>query len=215
MHKDNKMKNNKHIAKAMVLAAAFFLTPALASDVYIDQIGDDVQINITQNNGMNLVNTDPNPAVVHGDGIRIDVLQDGDQNTADISLSNNSDGTVLDYSATGSFNELTVDLATAIDNEIRATVDGDNNTISVCGDLACTASMTVSDTVNVIDIDGSYNTVRLALDSKSSVNTVVIDGGSIGNGNTVDITQTGATGGHVTNVGIAGGSNSVTIIQGQ
>jgi hypothetical protein len=209
------MKNNKNIAKVLVVTAAFFVTTAWASDVYIDQIGDDVQVNITQNNGMNWVNTDPNPAVVHGDGIRIDVLQDGDQNTADISLSNNSDGTVLDYSATGSFNELTVDLATAIDNEIRATVGGDNNAISVCGDLSCTASMTVNDTVNVIDIDGSYNTVRMALDSESSVNTVAIAGGSINNGNTVDIVQTGATGGHITNVGIAGGSNAVTIIQGQ
>jgi hypothetical protein len=200
---------------AVAVSAVFLTSTVWASDVFIDQVGDDTIINITQTNGMNIVNTQSNPATVSGDGIRIDMLQDGDGNTADINLSNNSDNTVIDYSAVGSFNDFTVNFSTAIGNEIRATVNGDNNAISVCGSLNCSASSSVTDTVNVIDIDGSYNTVRLAVNSRDAVNTISITGGSIGNGNTVDISQSGAAGGHITNVGIVGGSNAVTIVQGQ
>jgi hypothetical protein len=199
----------------LAVSAVFLASTAWASDVFIDQVGDDTIINITQTNGMNIVNTQGNPATISGDGIRIDMLQNGDGNTADINLSNDSDNTVIDYSAVGSFNDFVVDFATAIGNEIQATVDGDNNTISVCGNLDCTASVTVADTDNVIGVVGSYNTVRLALDSRNAVNTISITGGSINNGNTVDISQSGTAGGHVTNVGIVGGSNAVTIIQGQ
>jgi len=207
------MKNYKNTATAAI-ATLLMMPLAWASDVYIDQIGDDVEINITQNNGMNRVNTDTSPAVVHGDGIRLDLDQDGDLNVADINLSNSSDGTILDYEATGSFNELTVDLSNAIDNEMSITVDGDNNAVSICGDLACTNSASVNDTVTTVDIDGSYNTVRFALNADNARNTVNITGGSINNGNSVDVTQHSGTD-HVVNVGIAGGSNAVTIIQGQ
>ena len=205
------MKNIKIIAAA---AALSMMPLAWASDVYIDQTGDDVEINITQNNGMNRVNTDTNPAVVSGDNIKIDIEQDGDLNVADINLSNSSDGTILDYEATGSFNELTVDFATAINNEMSITVDGDNNAVSICGDLACTNSASVDDTVTTVDVDGSYNTVRFALNADNVRNTVNITGGSINNGNSVDVTQNSGAD-HVVRVDIAGGSNAVTIIQGQ
>lgn len=205
------MKNIKIIAAA---AALSMMPLAWASDVYIDQTGDDVEINITQNNGMNRVNIDTNPAVVSGDNIKIDIEQDGDLNVADINLSNSSDGTILDYEATGSFNELTVDFATAINNEMSITVDGDNNAVSICGDLACTNSASVDDTVTTVDVDGSYNTVRFALNADNVRNTVNIAGGSINNGNSVDVTQNSGAD-HVVRVDIAGGSNAVTIIQGQ
>lgn len=206
------MKTNKNTIA--VLVAAMMAASAWASDVYIDQIGDDTQINITQTQGMNTVNTDGAPAVVNGDGIRINLVQQGDLNTADINLRTGSDGTLLDYSAVGSFNDLTVDLATAIDNKIDVTVNGDNNTVSVCGNLACTASASVNDTINVVNVDGSYNSVRFALGASSSVNTVSITGGGVGTGNTVDIVQTNGVG-HVSNVAIAGGTNTVLITQGQ
>ena len=195
---------------AVTLSAAFFVSTTWASDVYIDQIGDDVQIDITQRNGMNVVNTDGDPAIISGDGIRMDILQDGDLNTANIYLRNNSDGTILNYSALGSFNELLVDFSNAIDNQVDIDVDGDNNIVSVCGDLACDSSASVNDTVTVASIEGNANTVRFALNANNSTNNLAIDG----NANTVDVTQ-GSGANHVTNIGIVGGSNSVTIIQGQ
>jgi len=194
----------------LAVSAVFLASTAWASDVFIDQVGDDVQINITQTNGMNTVNSDGDPAIVSGDNIRIDMLQDGDLNTADIKLRNNSDGTILDYSAVGSFNEFVIDFATAIDNEVTVDVRGDDNIISVCGNLACTSSASVSDTINVINVDGNVNTIRFALNANNSNNNLSIDGSN----NSVDLTQSSGSG-HATNVGIVGGGNAVTIIQGQ
>jgi hypothetical protein len=208
------MKTNKSTALAILIAAVFTASSAWASDVYIDQTGDDVEINITQNNGMNTVNSDGSPAVISGDGIRVDLLQDGDLNTASINLGNDSDGTILDYSATGSHNDLTVNLSTAINNSIDITVLGDSNSVSVCGNLTCTDSASVDNTVNVVNIDGDHNSVRFALNASNANNTVSITGGSIGNGNSVDITQNSGAN-HVTNIGITGGGNAVTIVQGQ
>jgi hypothetical protein len=195
---------------AAALSAVFFVSTTWASDVFIDQIGDDVQIDITQRNGMNIVNTDGDPAIISGDGIRIDFLQDGDQNTANIYLRNSSDGTILNYSTLGSFNDLLVDFSTAVDNQMDIDVEGNDNSMSVCGNLACTNSASVSDTVTVANITGNDNTVRFALNASSSTNNLAITG----NTNTVDVTQSSGAS-HITNIGIVGSSNIVTIIQGQ
>ena len=203
------MKTKKNTAIA-IMVSAVFASSAWASDVYIDQTGDDVQINITQNSGMNWVNSDSSPAIISGDGIRINMLQQGDQNTADINLRNGSDGTILNYSAVGSFNEFIIDFATAIDNEVSVDVKGDTNEISICGNLACTSSVSVSDTINVINVDGNVNTVRFALNASNSNNTLSINGSN----NAVDLTQSSGSE-HATNVGIIGGGNAVTIVQGQ
>jgi hypothetical protein len=204
------MKNNKRTVRAILAAAVLVSSSVWASDVYIDQTGDDVQINITQNSGMNWVNSDGSPAIISGDGIRINMLQQGDQNTATINLRSGSDGTLLDYSNIGSFNEFNVDLATAINNEIDVVVDGDTNEISICGNLACTSSASVDNTINVINVDGNVNTVRFALNASNSNNSLSI----AGNTNTVDLTQSSGSG-HATNVGIIGSGNAVTIVQGQ
>jgi hypothetical protein len=204
------MKNNKRAVRTILAAAVLVSSSVWASDVYIDQTGDDVQINITQNSGMNWVNSDSNPAIISGDGIRIDMLQQGDLNTANIKLRDDSDGTLLDYSNIGSFNEFNVDLATAINNEIDVVVDGDTNEISICGNLACTSSASVDNTINVINVDGNVNTVRFALNASNSNNTLSINGSN----NAVDLTQSSGSE-HATNVGIIGGGNAVTIVQGQ
>jgi hypothetical protein len=201
----------KNYAAIMFLVAGMFAgTNALASDVFMEQSGDDVLINITQTNGMNIVNTQNNPSIVDGDGIRIDMLQDGDGNSADIYLGNNSDGTILDYTAIGSFNELTVDLSNAIDNSMTIGVEGDNNRVSVCGNLACTTSASVNDTINVINVDGSSNNIRFALNANNSRNTVNVTGDT----NSVDLTQSSGAS-HIANVSIIGGNNTVSITQGQ
>jgi hypothetical protein len=213
------MKNNKRAVRAILAAAVLVSSSVWASDVYIDQTGDDVQINITQTNGMNKINTQNDAAVVSGDEIRINMLQQGDLNTADINLRSGSDGTILNYSAVGSFNEFIIDFATAIDNEVSVDVKGDTNEISICGNLACTSSASVSDTINVINVDGNVNTVRFALNASNSNNTLSIKGSN----NAVDLTQSsgpvqpGQPGqpGHTTNVGIIGSGNAVTIVQGQ
>jgi hypothetical protein len=165
---------------------------------------------------MNRVNTDSDPAVVSGDNISITIDQDGDMNEADIKLRSGSNNTTLNYSSTGNFNDFSIDLLGAVGNETQVTVLGDENSISICGDLACTSSSSANDTTNIIDVDGHFNNVRLALGSDDAINTININGGTSSlTGNTVDITQTGATGGHITNLGITGGSNAITIIQGQ
>lgn len=208
------MKKSFIVATLVVITSALSLA-ANASDVYINQSGENTTIDILQESGMNRVNTDAEPAIISGDGIQIDIVQDGDLNIADIFLRSGSDNTILDYIAFGDLNVLLADFSNALNNEILIDIDGSANEISLCGDLECMVSSTVADTKNTINIDGDYNQIRMALANSDAENFLDITGGSINHGNTVDITQTGSGPGHITWVMIDGSSNSVTIVQSQ
>ena len=200
----------------IAVMTALWASAVWASDVYIDQAGSDVSIDILQQGGSNTINSENSPAVIQGDGISIDITQDGTGNTGSLNLANTSSGTTIDFVFLGDFNEFEVDFSTAIDNTLTFDVEGNNNVIRVCGDLACTSSSSVSDTTNIVNIDGLDNTVNLALGSDGATNTIDITGGSLGLGNTVDLVQTGTvTNGHTVDLTIDGDDNSVNITQGE
>jgi hypothetical protein len=227
------MIKNYYGAMAFVMSAIFAGSGAVASEVYIEQAGDTGVFNITQSNGANTVGTSATPAVFSGNNIQVDIIQDGTLNTAAISAVSATD-TVIDYTATGSSNSLEIDIGSS-DNRLTVVKNGDNNHVSMCGanDLStaaaatnqitgsvaagartvgCTSEITVVDTTNIIDINGSSNAVNLALASANANNTVTIGGVNPSDYNAVNITQSG-TGLHTTAITIDGNTNTVNLTQ--
>ena len=168
---------------ATVLASQVF-----ASEVYIDQAGGAVNVDVLQQNGANRINTESDPAIINGNDINIAVIQDGDGNEMDLYLQQGADSTNFVYSATGDMNTIVANIYGGIDNDFTATL----------------TTMTVT---------GSNNEVNLAYDSANATNNIDIGANTSSNYNVVNLTQTTANGYNNVNMSIDGDSNTVDILQ--
>jgi hypothetical protein len=207
---------------AWVMAAIFAGSGAQASDVYVDQAGDTGTFNITQSNGVNRVGTISTPSVFSGNNITVDIIQNGTLNEADIQAISATD-TIINYDAQGSSNILEIEIGNS-GNELNVVKTGDGNRVTMCGTndgagavagatASCSTAVGVVDTLNNINIDGSNNSVNLALASANAVNNIDI-GTSLtpSNDNVVNIVQSG-NGLHNVGLVINGDTNLVNITQ--
>jgi hypothetical protein len=209
---------NRSKLSAALLAALFFGTGALASEVYIEQAGSGVTVNITQTGAGHVVGKAANstdPSVIEGNSINIDILQDGSNNVASIQLINSSDSTDIDYISRGDDNLINIGVNGGTGNIIEVTKDGDDNTVNVCKTVLsgnCSAGIEVTDTDNTVNIAGSRNTVNMALASADSVNVINVGQTTISNDNTINLTQTNNAI-NLVNVSVDGDNNTLTIVQ--
>ena len=189
----------------------------LSNDIYIDQIGDSLDLDITQDGSNNQIGNSTTDVTLAGDNMTFSITQTGNTNTIAAVIK----GTT--YTGTWSFtgNSNTVDLlcssATTGDCDtvtLNITTTGDSNTFDFdIGETADASSSTVNFTLTgdntdvVAAIDGqsvvatvtSNNSTSLATTSASSDEgnaiTFNIDGDGDANGHTVilDITGGGST----------------------
>lgn len=215
------MKSN--ILLALLLTTTLG-TAAFASEVYIDQAGSSTTIDITQTGTANRVGTAANQSVVDGNNIDIDLVQTGSNNEADLQLTLASTSTVIDYDTTGDTNILDVAIGGGTGNSLTSLITGDDNRITMCAtnDLAgfstatdtpyCATSMTVNDTTNIANINGSRNQINLELDSANATNTINVGPNLISNDNVINLTQTGADV-HTVTLNVDGDTNVINILQ--
>ena len=184
---------------------------ATTNKVYIDQSGQNVNINIEQTGAGNVFGKVDDPVYLRGDDQTVISIQTGN---------NNSILMGVDSSATG---------ADKADITIRQI--GDNNTADIrCGlgaDVNCDSlDMNVRFTGNSNEFKflGSGANITTSIDVAGSSNKVTIDALStngsqtlkfIGDFNTVNMTQTGQAGlfGHSAWLDFTGSSNSITTQQ--
>ena len=215
------IKNNYKSMTIIVAAIFVMLGTAVASEVYIEQAGDTGTFNITQSNGDNRVGSVGTPSAFSGNAIAVDIIQNGTLNEADLSVLTASD-TIIDYTATGGSNILEVEISDS-GNSLTVVKTGDFNRVTMCGTndgagaiagatAACSTSVGVVDTTNVINITGDSNSVNLALASANANNTVNIGQTTPSDDNVVNIAQSGA-GSHTTAITIDGNTNLVNVTQ--
>jgi hypothetical protein len=150
---------------AILLASGMVSTGALANDVYVEQIGDNSIISITQTGAGNLVNgnvggtgnTD-DAAIIRGDLNDVTISQIGVGNTISMIINNETSGfgSTVVVSADGSSNNQTIGCGTAVSSDcnasvIRSEITGNNNN----------TVQTLSGGVvqSKIAINGNYNNV--------------------------------------------------------
>ena len=180
---------------AILLASGMVSTGAWANDVYVEQIGDNAIVSITQTGAGNMVNGNvgglgsvDDPALILGDLNNVTISQIGAGNIASLIINNPGTGSTVVVSADGSSNTQTIGCGTALS-------------------ASCNASIIRSEITG-----NSNNTVQMlsggAVQSKISIN---------GNWNNVTHTATGA-GLHsgeimVSGSGVSGAANAVTLTQ--
>ena len=203
-----------------LMMAGMLSSGAWANDVYVEQIGDNSTVSITQTGAGNLVNgnvdgtgnTD-DAALIRGDLNDVTINQIGASNTISMIINNESNGTgsTIVISADGSNNNQTIGCGTALSSDcnastIRSEITGNNNN----------TVQTLSGGVvqSKIAINGNYNNVtHTASGAGQHSGEITVSGSGVsGAANAVTLTQSGAM---TKNAVITsnGSNNNVIVIQ--
>ena len=214
----------------MILAVLAVSSTAFANDIYIEQVGDTLDLDITQDGTDNEFGDSTTDATLTGDDMTFSITQTGSTNKIDAIIKGN------DYTGTwvftGDSNEVDMKCAStsAVDCEtvtVNITTTGDDNIYKVyVGENSdadnLTANFTVTGDGNVVDVnnDATASDVTVTLNNASSSASGTINNVGSGlttgsGGNYVDIDQYGAgdSAGHSITLGVVGGGNNVKILQ--
>ena len=209
-------KVRANMLKILTVLLMLFGSTAFANEIYIDQVGDNLDLDITQDGQNNKVGTDQADMTLSGDDMTFAITQTGNTNSI-VATIKGTDYTGS-WTFTGDNNE--VDLlcdsseagnCASVTLNITATGDDQDYTINV-GESASAdnmiANFTVTDdgTVITADVDGESAAITVTVNKNSSlVNTDnVID---------IDIAGDGDVDGHTQIISIKGKGNNVKVDQ--
>lgn len=219
----NIIKNSDRMLKKLLVALAvsgLMSAGAWANDVYVEQIGDNSIVSITQTGAGNLVNgnvggtgnTD-DAALIRGDLNNVTINQIGAGNTLALIINNETNGTgaTVVVSADGSNNTQTIGCGTALSSScnasiIRSEITGNNNN---------TVQMLSGGVVkSTIAVNGNYNNVTHTASGVGlhSGEITVSGSGSNGAANAVTLTQSGALAKNAV-ITSNGSNNNVSVTQ--
>ena len=185
---------------AILMTAAMLSSGAWANDVYVEQIGDNSSVSITQTGAGNMVNGNiggtgnvDDMALIKGDLNDVTVNQIGAGNILSIVLNNESNGTgaTVVVSADGSNNTQEISCGTALSSSCNASVirseitGNNNNTVQTLSGGAVQSK---------IAINGNWNNVTHTASGvgQHSGEITVSGSGTSSIANAVTLTQSGA-----------------------
>jgi len=205
---------------AILMTAAMLSSGAWANDVYVEQIGDNSSVSITQTGAGNMVNGNiggtgnvDDMALIKGDLNDVTVNQIGAGNILSIVLNNESNGTgaTVVVSADGSNNTQEISCGTALSSSCNASVirseitGNNNNTVQTLSGGAVQSK---------IAINGNWNNVtHTASGVGQHSGEITVSGSGTSNlANAVTLIQSGA---HTKNAVITsnGSNNNVIVTQ--
>ncbi len=191
-----------------------------ANDVYMEQIGDNSIVSITQTGAGNLVNgnvggtgNNDDAAIIRGDNNNVTINQIGASNTVRMVINNESNGTgaTVVVSADGSNNTQTIGCGTALSSTcnasiIRSEITGNNNNT--------VQTLSGGVTQSKISVNGNYNNVTHVASGigQHSGEIVVSGSGTSSVANAVTLTQSGVSAKNAV-ITSNGSNNNVTVTQ--
>jgi hypothetical protein len=186
---------------AILMVSGTISSGAWANDVYVEQIGDNSSVSITQTGAGNTVNGNvggtgnaDDAAIIRGDLNDVTISQIGASNTISMIINNETSGagSTVVISALGSGNNQTIGCGTAVSSDcnasvIRSEITGNNNN----------TVQTLSGGVvqSKIAINGNYNNVTHTASGVGAHNGEITVSGSGTStvANAVTLTQSGAS----------------------
>jgi hypothetical protein len=184
---------------AILMASGMLSSGAWANDVYVEQIGDNAIVSITQTGAGNLVNGNvgglgnvDDPALILGDLNDVTISQIGSGNQISMIINNPGTGSTVVVSANGNDNTQTIGCGTALSSTCNA------STISsqITGNNNNTVQMLTGGVVkSTIAINGNWNNVtHTASGAGAHSGEITVSGSGVsGAANAVTLTQSGAT----------------------
>lgn len=220
----------KIISIYFLILGLAFVTSATANDIYIEQIGDTLDLDITQDGTGNEFGDSTADAELTGDAMTFAITQTGNLNKIDAKIDGN------DYTGTwvftGNNNEvdLTCDSTSGVNCEnvtLNITTTGNSNLFDIyigesadSEDLVGNFTITGDGSVIQTEVNGKNADITVTMNNSSSTSSTVTTDATTGNataagGNLLDITVTGdgSTNGHKIVLDVTGGGNALVIGQ--
>jgi hypothetical protein len=199
----------KQLAIMSITAALFFTAPAIANDIYIEQIGDGATVTLTQDGSSNRIGSENTPSIIKGDANVVTVDQIGSSNELDILI--NGTAVTATVTTTGSYNTQSITCGTSNtascgSSFIKQQITGDNNTVTQ-------NLMSAATQYSEILVSGDYNTITHDTTGTGAHSAIItVAGGVALGGNTISLTQ-GGTNAQQATITSTGNSNNITINQ--
>ena len=204
--------------KIIIIGALFALvsSAAMANEIYIQQIGDNLGLTISQTGTDNKIGdlSTTTPAVLTGDDMTFSITQNGDYNTIAATIKGNTYSGAWVFNGNSNTVDLTCDATSGANCEtvtVDITVNGNSNDFNVYIGENKIADNLVAD----FTIDGDGNVITANLDATNADVTFVVDNSLSASGNTITIDQDDAGGvnGHSITYDLTGGGNTISITQ--
>lgn len=205
------------IYRLFFIMMVFMMAPSTqANDIYITQVGDNLDLDIVQDGTDNEVGNSTTATVINGDNMAFDITQQGNyntitatikgadytgtweftgsSNTVDLdcssSASGNCDDITLNITTEGDSNDFSFDIGETADGSesvVNFVLDGDNNIInSTINGTKATLTVTINNSA-------SLATTSANSDEGVAITTVQTGNGVHGHGIEVDVTGGGGT----------------------
>lgn len=207
---------------AVLLLAVITSPSVLANEIYIDQIGDTLDLDITQDGRDNKIGTSTTDAGLYGDDMTFDITQTGNFNeitavirgntytgTWDFTGNTNTVDLLCSSTTTGDCDDVTLNItAVGDDNQftfnVGETTDASNSTIDF--------TVTGDDNIINASVDGINTTLTVTTDNSASLSTNSANGDA-GNAFTFDIDGDGDVNGHTVTLDVTGGGSTYDVTQ--
>tara|TARA_R110001632_G_scaffold93665_2_gene199295 strand:+ start:114 stop:821 length:708 start_codon:yes stop_codon:yes gene_type:complete len=210
------MKNN--LIKATIISLSVVVAaPAMGNLIYIDQIGNNLDLDIIQDGQDNTIGDSVTDATFSGDDMTFSITQTGSYNIIAATIKGNDYIGTWDIAGDSNDINFTCDSLTGVNCEtvtMNVTVTGNNQDLDIfVGEAADSnnliANITIDGDDNVVamDVDGVAVTVTLDIDNSMSL--AIIDDNSFD----IDITGDGDVNGHTVIMDHTGGGATVVVDQ--
>jgi hypothetical protein len=217
--------------KIIIIATLIlFGSSLLANEIYIEQVGDTLDLDIIQDGQNNEIGDSTKDAMLSGDSMTFAITQTGDTNKIDAIIDGSTyTGT---WAFTGDSNnvDMKCDSTNGVNCDnvtVNITTTGDDNTFDIfVGETNdaqnLVAAFTIDGDGNVIqaEVDGTNADVTVTVDNSSTTSSTTLNDVASGNstdagGNLIDIdiSGDGDSGGHAVTLDITGGGNLIDITQ--
>ena len=215
----------------LIVALAFVsLQSAVANEIYIEQIGDTLDLDITQDGQNNEFGDSTTDALLDGDDMTFAITQTGNLNKIDAKIKGN------DYTGTWTFtgNNSEVDLTCAVASgtncetvTLNIATTGSTNLFDIylgesadAKDLIANFTITGDGSVIQTDVDGESAKITVVMNNSSTSSSTTYNDSASGNtsaagGNflDIDIAGDGDVAGHEVKVDVTGGGNFIKVDQ--
>ena len=178
-----------------LFAAMLLMTPVMANDIYIQQSGDNLDLDITQDGQNNVAGNSSTAMSLTGDSMTFSISQVGDSNVIEATIN----GTTYtgNINLTGGLNTVDLDCAASNCDTVSMSIDVTGDSADVTVDLGSTAD--ASDYVGTIDItSAATETFTLTVNASAADADIDITNslGTVGNTSTYTQTGDGDSAGH-------------------
>jgi len=195
------------IASLVMFVSVISNAYAAGNGVYIDQIGNNSTVNVTQTGSGNQLGNSTQSTALHGDSQTVTIDQVGMNNVANVSI--DGAGTSVTSQVNGNNNNVNINCGvggSCGNSTLRANASGSGNSLSITS---------MGNSTSTIDVNGSNNQATI---SNTSGNLMGAQAGIniLGDTNVVNVTQDGVAGinGHSATVSVTGGANNIAVSQG-